>query len=69
MIEASILVLAFGCGQNRYVGMHDSQVACVHYRIVHRSKDNGTVEEFLVDTVGIAFLLKRLFQVNIHVIL
>ena len=54
MIEASILVLAVGYGQNRCVSMHDSQVACVHCRIVHRSMDNETVEEFLVDTVGIA---------------
>jgi len=55
MIEASILVLAVGYGQNRCVGMNDSQVACVHCRIAHRSMDNGTVEKFLDDTVGIAF--------------
>jgi hypothetical protein len=55
MIEASIPVLAVGYGQNRFVGMHDSQVTCVNYKIVHRNMDNETVEESLDDTVGIAF--------------
>ena len=61
MIEASLLALAVGCEQSRCVDKRGFLVVCVHCRIVRRSMDSETVEEFLVDIVWHCILIKAPF--------
>jgi hypothetical protein len=55
MIEASSLVLASAHGQNRFLGMRDSQAVGEHHRTVHRSMGNGTGDWFPAGKPGISF--------------
>ena len=54
MIEVALLLLVFGRVQRLFLGMNGSRVNGVHYRIVRRNGDNGTVEEFPESTLGIS---------------
>jgi hypothetical protein len=54
MIEESLLVPVFGCGQNLFAGMHGSLANGVHYKTVLRRIDSGMEEEFLGCKPGIS---------------